>query len=136
MMRDMPGAATYYTTYEYFTRLFTPPPTTTQNSQSNTANSTSAAPELSVGAVLIAGGMAGVAQWTLSIPADVIKSRIQSAPPGVYNGFIDAAIKLVGKEGPRVLFRGLGTVVVTSFPTNAVGLLGRAVGLEALHRMF
>lgn len=42
-------------------------------------------------AVLAAGGFAGVANWVVAIPPDVIKSRIQTAPNGTYNGISHAA---------------------------------------------
>jgi len=42
-------------------------------------------------AVLAAGGFAGVANWVVAIPPDVIKSRIQTAPNGTYNGVSHAA---------------------------------------------
>ena len=41
---------------------------------------------LSTKSVLFCGGMAGVANWLVSVPPDTIKSRFQSAPPGRYPG--------------------------------------------------
>ena len=41
---------------------------------------------LSTKSVLFCGGMAGVANWIVSVPPDTIKSRFQSAPPGRYPG--------------------------------------------------
>ena len=34
----------------------------------------------------MAGGTAGVCNWLVAIPADVVKSRLQSAPSGTYSG--------------------------------------------------
>jgi len=34
----------------------------------------------------LAGGTAGVCNWLVAIPADVVKSRLQSAPTGTYSG--------------------------------------------------
>jgi solute carrier family 25 carnitine/acylcarnitine transporter 20/29 len=48
-------------------------------------------------AVLAAGGFAGVANWVVAIPPDVIKSRIQTAPNGTYNGISHAATYVARK---------------------------------------
>ena len=40
-------------------------------------------------------GMAGVANWAVAIPPDVVKSRIQASPQGTYKGFMDCASKMV-----------------------------------------
>ena len=42
--------------------------------------------KLSVGNTLFAGGMAGICNWLVAIPADVVKSRLQAAPAGKYTG--------------------------------------------------
>jgi hypothetical protein len=36
--------------------------------------------------------MAGICNWLVAIPADVVKSRLQTAPEGVYSGMIAIAI--------------------------------------------
>ncbi len=43
---------------------------------------------MSVGNTLFAGGMAGICNWLVAIPADVVKSRLQAAPAGKYTGII------------------------------------------------
>ena len=35
---------------------------------------------LSVGSTLVAGGLAGMCNWLVAIPMDVVKSRLQAAP--------------------------------------------------------
>ena len=42
--------------------------------------------QIGVGRTLLAGGTAGVCNWLVAIPADVVKSRLQSAPEGTYSG--------------------------------------------------
>eukprot|EP00127_Corallochytrium_limacisporum_P004646 Clim_evm21s171 gene=Clim_evmTU21s171 len=49
-----------------------------------------------------AGGMATL----LTMPADVVKTRIMNAPEGVYKGPIDCLLKTVKTEGPQGLFKG------------------------------
>lgn len=53
---------------------------------------------------IFAGGSAGIANWTVGMPADVLKSRLQTAPPGSYpNGIRDVFAELMRKEGPLAL---------------------------------
>ena len=44
---------------------------------------------LSVGSTLFAGGMAGIFNWLVAIPMDVVKNRLQAAPEGKYKGAVD-----------------------------------------------
>ena len=47
--------------------------------------------------------------WSLVIPIDTIKSRLQSAPQGTYSGFMDCARKIMAAGGGTgALFRGFG----------------------------
>jgi solute carrier family 25 (mitochondrial carnitine/acylcarnitine transporter), member 20/29 len=94
--------------------------------------------DLNLGAIMVAGGTAGVAMWSLVIPPDVrnssmrlllailtfesflqvIKSRIQSAPEGTYSGMLDCARKTIAQDGARVLWKGLGPAMArVSFQT-------------------
>ncbi|KAI9102441.1 mitochondrial carrier domain-containing protein [Phlyctochytrium arcticum] len=120
LARDIPGSAAYFWAYEAVYRAMKP------EGQEG----------LSIGSILFAGGMAGVAMWSIAIPPDVIKSRIQSAPAGTYKGFMDCGLKIVASEGPTALFKGLGPALLRAFPANAAGFLGRAAMMEALHRMW
>lgn len=54
-------------TYEYLKKLFAGPERT-----------------LSPLATLTAGGFAGIANWAVCLPPDVLKSRLQTAPEGKY----------------------------------------------------
>ncbi len=55
--RDGPGSAAYFAAYEVTKKALTP--------------AGSSPSELNLGAVIFAGGMAGVAMWSLAIPPDV-----------------------------------------------------------------
>lgn len=116
LARDIPGSAAYFWAYESVYRALRP------------ADGSGISP----GAVLFAGGMAGVAMWTIAIPPDVIKSRIQAAPAGTYKGFMDCGVKVIAKDGVSALFKGLGPALLRAFPANAAGFLGRAAALEVL----
>ncbi|KAI0695129.1 hypothetical protein BC835DRAFT_1415014 [Cytidiella melzeri] len=106
--RDGPGSAAYFAAYEVTKGLL----------------STKGSTDLNLGAVIFAGGMAGVAMWSIAIPPDVIKSRIQSAPTGTYSGFLDCARKTIAADGVRALWRGLGPAMARAFPANAATFLG------------
>jgi solute carrier family 25 carnitine/acylcarnitine transporter 20/29 len=45
--------------------------------------------------IFLFAGMAGVANWTVSIPPDVLKSRLQAAPEGTYKGLGDVFVKMM-----------------------------------------
>lgn len=77
LARDVPGSVAYFAVYEWLKKKFNKPG------------------ELNKGAILFAGGMAGVANWSVSIPPDVIKSRLQAAPEGTYKGATDVLVKLL-----------------------------------------
>lgn len=68
------------------------------------------------GAILFAGGMAGVANWAVAIPPDVIKSRLQAAPEGMYKGFGDVAVRMLREEGPQSFFKGFVPIMARAFP--------------------
>lgn len=74
--------------------------------------------QLSLSAIVTAGGLAGVTMWTFAIPPDVIKSRLQGAPNGTYSGFFDCAMKTIKADGPKALFKGFGPAMLRAFPAN------------------
>ncbi|KAI0830735.1 hypothetical protein BC628DRAFT_1313124 [Trametes gibbosa] len=103
--RDGPGSAAYFAAYEVTKKMLTP---------------VGASPsDLNLGAVIVAGGTAGIAMWSIAIPPDVLKSRIQSAPTGTYSGFLDCARKTIAADGVAALWRGLGPAMARAFPANA-----------------
>ncbi|KAG6879757.1 hypothetical protein C0992_012077 [Termitomyces sp. T32_za158] len=105
LARDGPGSAAYFAAYEVTKRMLTP------------AGSSPA--DLNLGAIIVAGGSAGVAMWALAIPPDVLKSRIQSAPEGTYSGLLDCARKTIAQDGVRALWKGFGPAMARAFPANA-----------------
>jgi solute carrier family 25 (mitochondrial carnitine/acylcarnitine transporter), member 20/29 len=60
-----------------------------------------------------------MANWAIAIPADVLKSRLQTAPEGKYTGVIDVYKTLMREEGGNALFRGMGPAMIRAFPANA-----------------
>jgi len=110
LARDGPGSAAYFATYEVTKKALTP------------AGASPA--DLNLGAVILAGGSAGVAMWALAIPPDVLKSRLQSAPTGTYSGFMDCARKTIAQDGVAALWKGFGPAMGRAFPANAATFLG------------
>jgi len=86
---------------------------------------------------LTAGGLAGMANWTVAIAPDVLKSRLQTAPEGTYpNGVRSVFAEIMRTEGPRALFRGLAPVMIRAFPANAATFLGFEMALKGLDMLF
>ncbi|KAG2154689.1 hypothetical protein DEU56DRAFT_725712 [Suillus clintonianus] len=108
--RDGPGSAVYFAAYEVTKKALMP--------------AGSSAGDLNLGAIMFAGGTAGVAMWSIAIPPDVLKSRIQSAPSGTYSGLFDCFRKTVARDGVTALWKGLGPAMARAFPANAATFLG------------
>lgn len=109
LARDGPGSAAYFAAYEYIKRTLTP-----KDADGNTTG------ELSLTAVVAAGGAAGVAMWIPVFPIDTIKSRLQSAEgrptvSGVVKG-------VYANGGVRAFFPGFGPALARAVPANAATL--------------
>lgn len=105
LMRDVPGFASYFVSYEYFVRTF--------------AGSEA---EASTAVILGAGGMAGIVSWVLTYPIDFVKSRLQADGVGGHNkyrGIVHCLQKSVAEDGWGCLTKGLNSAVIRAFPTNA-----------------
>uniref|UniRef100_A0A3B5L124 Solute carrier family 25 member 20 n=1 Tax=Xiphophorus couchianus TaxID=32473 RepID=A0A3B5L124_9TELE len=120
LMRDVPASGMYFMSYEWLKNLLTP--------AGKSHN------ELSIPSVLFAGGMAGIFNWAVAIPPDVLKSRFQTAPEGKYpNGFRDVLRELVREEGIGSLYKGFNAVMLRAFPANAACFLGFELAMKFLN---
>nr|XP_009934959.1 PREDICTED: mitochondrial carnitine/acylcarnitine carrier protein [Opisthocomus hoazin] len=120
LMRDVPASGMYFMTYEWLKNILTPE-----------GHSVS---DLSVPRILFAGGLAGIFNWAVAIPPDVLKSRFQTAPPGKYpNGFRDVLRELIREEGVASLYKGFTAVMIRAFPANAACFLGFEVAMKFLN---
>ncbi|TMW69435.1 hypothetical protein Poli38472_001591 [Pythium oligandrum] len=108
LLRDVPASVGYFGGYEVIKRVLTPKGST----------------ELSPVNVVVAGGLAGMLNWTIAMPADVLKSRIQTAPEGTYRGVAHCYQVLMKEEGAGALFKGVGPALARAFPANAACFLG------------
>eukprot|EP00591_Stephanopyxis_turris_P008515 CAMPEP_0195516204 /NCGR_PEP_ID=MMETSP0794_2-20130614/6997_1 /TAXON_ID=515487 /ORGANISM="Stephanopyxis turris, Strain CCMP 815" /LENGTH=316 /DNA_ID=CAMNT_0040644737 /DNA_START=607 /DNA_END=1557 /DNA_ORIENTATION=+ len=111
LLRDVPGGAAYFGMYEYIRR-------TICNAYGVSSQN------LSPFATLMAGGLAGMFNVIVGVPADVLKSRYQTAPEGAYKGLYDVYHQLIRKEGIVSLYKGLTPALLRAFPANAACLLG------------
>ncbi|RVE71175.1 hypothetical protein OJAV_G00072180 [Oryzias javanicus] len=118
LIRDVPSTGLYILTYEYLKSALTPV------GQSGS--------QISTPSILLAGGVAGILNWTVALPADVLKSNFQTAPDGRYGGLWDVLRTLLREEGPPGLYKGFGAVLLRAFPANAACFLGFEVALKAL----
>ncbi|KAJ7275192.1 carnitine/acyl carnitine carrier [Mycena haematopus] len=122
LARDGPGSAAYFAAYEVTKKALTP-----------AGQSPS---QLNLGAIVLAGGTAGVAMWAVAIPPDVLKSRLQSAPTGTYSGFMDCARKTIAQDGMKALWKGFGPAMSRAFPANAATFLGVEASRNLMDRFF
>lgn len=109
LARDSPGSAAYFATYEYIKRSLTP-----KDASGNVTG------ELSLTAVIAAGGAAGVAMWIPVFPVDTVKSRLQSAAGRPTIGGTIRGIYASG--GVKAFFPGFGPALARAVPANAATL--------------
>lgn len=122
LLRDVPASGMYFMSYEVLKEALTP------------AGKTKG--DLSVGATLFAGGFAGILNCAVAIPADVLKSRLQTAPEGKYNGIRDVFKVLVKEEGLGALYKGATPVFLRAFPANAACFFGYEFAMKFLNKTF
>ncbi|KAG7278455.1 hypothetical protein CRUP_038750 [Coryphaenoides rupestris] len=118
LIRDVPSNGLYFLTYETLKNFLTP------EGQSVS--------QLSTPRILLAGGIAGILNWTIALPPDVLKSNFQTAADGKYRGQVDVLRTLLREEGPRGLYKGFNAVFLRAFPANAACFLGFEFALKGL----
>lgn len=109
LARDGPGSAAYFASYEYIKRSLTP-----KDAEGNVTG------DLSLPAVLAAGGAAGIAMWIPVFPVDTVKSRLQSAPGKPTVGGTIRSVYAAG--GYKAFFPGFGPALARAVPANAATL--------------
>ncbi|XP_014259579.1 mitochondrial carnitine/acylcarnitine carrier protein [Cimex lectularius] len=110
LLRDVPASGMYFMTYEWFQKVLKP-----LGGEST---------EMNLLKTIFAGGMAGIANWSVGMPADVIKSRLQTAPEGTYTGVAHVFRTLLKEDGIGALYKGVTPVMLRAFPANAACFLG------------
>ncbi|EGW34438.1 uncharacterized protein SPAPADRAFT_59867 [Spathaspora passalidarum NRRL Y-27907] len=105
LCRDGPGSALYFATYEILKKKLS------KDDQ-----------ELSLVAIMTAGGFAGVSMWLGVFPIDTIKSTQQSS--NVPISIVQTTKNIYAKGGIKAFFPGVGPALARSFPANAATFLG------------
>src|SRR5271155_132104 len=121
LARDGPGSAAYFATYEYVKRSLTP-----KDADGNVTG------DLSLPAVITAGGAAGVAMWIPVFPVDTIKSRLQSAEGSPTIGGTISGVYRNG--GIKAFFPGFGPALARAVPANAATFLGVELAHKAMNK--
>jgi solute carrier family 25 (mitochondrial carnitine/acylcarnitine transporter), member 20/29 len=122
LARDGPGSAAYFATYEYIKRTLAP-----KDADGNATG------ELSLPAVITAGGAAGIAMWIPVFPVDTVKSRLQSAEG---RPTIGGTIRGVYKSGGlKAFFPGFGPALARAVPANAATFLGVELAHNAMNKL-
>eukprot|EP00045_Choanoeca_perplexa_P004167 m.35932 g.35932 ORF g.35932 m.35932 type:complete len:304 (+) comp12430_c0_seq3:84-995(+) len=116
LLRDSIGSAFYFSIYEYLKVLFT----------------AKGKDSPSIGGTLMAGGVAGMINWTAMLPFDTLKTKLQVAPEGTYNGIRSVFVDVMKKEGPAALYRGYGAAMARAFPANAACFFGYEGALKVM----
>lgn len=113
LARDGPGSALYFVTYEYLKKELSSP-----------------GEDLSLFAIMTAGGFAGVSMWLGVFPIDTIKSTQQSS--NVPISILQTTKNIYAKGGIKAFFPGVGPALARSFPANAATFLGVELARKAL----
>lgn len=122
LARDGPGSAAYFATYEIVKRRLTP------------KNADGTPGQLSLTAVMAAGGAAGVAMWIPVFPVDTIKSRLQSAEGRPTIGGV--VREVYARGGYKAFFPGFGPAMARAVPANAATFLGVELAQKAMTKFF
>ena len=123
LARDGPGSAAYFAAYEYTKRYLSP--------KDEHGNATG---QLSLPAIVAAGGAAGVAMWIPVFPVDTVKSRLQSAEG---KPTISGAVSGLYKSGGiKAFFPGFGPALARAVPANAATFLGVEMAHAAMTKFF
>jgi solute carrier family 25 carnitine/acylcarnitine transporter 20/29 len=91
--------------------------------------------DISIPAVLIAGGLAGAGCSIACLPADVVKSRVQTAPEGTRTNIATIFVRLLKEGGIRSLYKGVTPIMLRGFIGNAGGFLGYEYTIKVLNKL-
>ena len=118
LVREIPGNVAWFGAYEATCSMF--------------RKSSDKKEVLNPGVYMLAGAMAGISYWTIPFPADTVKSKIQTAPPGVKLKFWPTMMDILKKEGVPGLYRGWLVTVLRAAPANAAVFYSYEVCMHAM----
>ena len=117
MMRDVPFNALFFGFYE------------TICSAMMRFQSLESKADLGTPSVFFAGGLAGCIGWSVVLPVDVAKTRLQAG--AAQGSTLMLMLQIVRTEGMSALFTGWSAAVCRAFPANA----GLFAGVELMTRL-
>ncbi|KAJ1925884.1 hypothetical protein IWQ60_004286 [Tieghemiomyces parasiticus] len=90
---------------------------------------------LGPGALVMAGGLAGITAWLTTYPIDVIKTRVQDQDATTSRqGMLATARGCYREAGVRIFFRGLTATILRAFPCNAATFFVYATSMRLMSR--
>lgn len=84
---------------------------------------------------LVAGACAGVSSTLVTYPLELVKTRL-TIQRGVYNGLLDAFVKILQEGGPGELYRGLAPSVIGVIPYAAANYCAYDTLQKAYRKIF
>ncbi|KAE8665334.1 Adenine nucleotide transporter BT1 [Hibiscus syriacus] len=87
--------------------------------------------KIPIPASLIAGACAGVSSTLVTYPLELVKTRI-TIEKDMYDGILDAFLKILRKEGPAELYRGLAPSLIGVIPYAATNYFA----YDSLRRLY
>lgn len=81
----------------------------------------------------ISGGFGGVCAILVGHPFDLIKTRLQTAPPGTYSGSFDVIGKTIKADGVKGLYRGMGPPLIGVTPIFALSFFSYDLGKKIVY---
>lgn len=118
MLRDAPGFAWYFTFYEWSKRKLG----VSEADKGTPEFETKSKFEVNF-ALVMSGGVAGQTSWLICYPADFLKTRLQTAPPGCTKNIYQIASQIYRDHGILSMYRGIHVQLIRAFPANAVGMV-------------
>ncbi|KAK0571124.1 hypothetical protein LWI29_011463 [Acer saccharum] len=92
-------------------------------------------PKIPIPASLVAGACAGVTSTLFTYPLELVKTRL-TIQRDVYNGILDAFVKIVREEGPGELYRGLAPSLIGVIPYAATNYFAYDSLRKAYRKVF
>ncbi|KAL2346727.1 hypothetical protein Fmac_000727 [Flemingia macrophylla] len=92
-------------------------------------------PKVPIPASLIAGACAGVSSTICTYPLELVKTRL-TVQRGIYDGMLDAFLKIIREEGPSELYRGLTASLIGVIPYAATNYFAYDTLKKAYRKVF
>lgn len=115
--RDGPGLALYFSTYEVVKEGLSTP-----------------GKEMSLMAIMVAGGCAGVSMWLGVFPIDTIKLKQQLS--NVQISIVETTRTIYRSGGIKAFFPGVGPALARSFPANSATFLGVEIARNLMDSIY